>query len=350
MTMVTGRERARLRRPIRIGTVLAGLCLLAVESAGAHHSPALYDLQQTVTLVGSVVRFEWVNPHAYVHMAVDGADEAGAVWQLEAGSPTMMELNGWSAGTLRPGERITVEMSPARNRSRRAGMLLSLRRADGTVLLQRNGAPARQAAPAAVTAADSLAGNWLPATPEFLRFVGPTEEWPLTDRARAALASHTDAENGSQNCVSLSAPFLMAWSDLKQIELRGNTAIVRAALIDAVERVVRIGADAGNTLEPTNQGHSTGRWDGGALVVETTGFSEHASGIRAGVPSSRDKHLTERFELSADRTRLTYSYTLEDPAYLTKPVTGRVEWVHRPDLEYTGYACDREVARRFLAQ
>jgi hypothetical protein len=124
--------------------------------------------------------------------------------------------------------------------------------------------------------------------------------------------------------------------------------IIRAALIDNVERVIHLRDDLPTTPEPTQQGHSVGRWEGGALVVDTTRFLKHASGVRAGVASSRDKHVTERFELSTDRTRLTYSYTLDDPAYLTRPITGSVEWAHRPDLVYTGYACDPGVARRFL--
>lgn len=331
-----------------VRNVLIVACLLVATSAGAHHSPALYDMQKTLTLVGSVVRFQWGNPHAYVYMTVDGSDSA-AVWEVEAGSPTMMELSGWSASTLRAGDRISAEVSPARNPARKAGMLLSLQRADGTVLLRRNGAPLSAAEPALVAAA-SLAGNWLPTTLEFVRFVGPLEGWPLTEPARAALASHVDAQNGSQNCVSLSAPFLMAWSDLKQIELREDAMIIRAALIDNVERMIHLRSDAPALSEPTQQGYSVGRWEGNALAVDTTHFLEHASGVRAGVPSSREKHVTERFELSPDRTRLTYSYTLEDPLYLTAPITGSAEWVHRPDLNYTGYACDPEVARRFLDQ
>ena len=66
------------------------------------------------------------------------------------------------------------------------------------------------------------------------------------------------------------------------------------------------------------------------------------------MPSSPQKHLIERFTPSADRTRLTYSYELEDAEYLSDLVTGSVEWVHRPDLAYTGYECDRAVAGRFL--
>ena len=164
------------------------------------------------------------------------------------------------------------------------------------------------------------------------------------------MTTYTDAKNQVQNCVSLNAPFLMAWPDLKQIEVGDKTTFIRAALIDNTERVVHMNVNAPAGAEPTNQGHSIGRFESGVLVVDTTAFSPHASGIRTGVPSGPGKHLVERFQLSPDRTRLTYSYELEDAEYLTKPVTGSIEWVHRPDLKYVGYKCEPEIARRFLTK
>jgi hypothetical protein len=335
---------------MRTSTLVSAIaCIVTTTGARAHHSPALYDMQNTIVLVGTVARYQWGNPHAYVHISVEASDGADVVWEVEAGSPSMMELSGWSASTLRAGDLIRAEVSPARNPTRKAAILSSLQRADGTVLLRSGGTPLPAPAPAAI-AAGSLSGNWLPASREFVRFVGPLDGWPLTESARAALAKHVDAQNGSQDCVSLSAPFLMAWSDLKQIEVREHEVIVRAALIDDVERVIHLPGGSLPAPAPAQQGRSVGRWEGSALVVDTTDFLEHASGVRAGVPSSRAKRVTERFELSPDRTRLMYSYVLEDPVYLAAPVTGRVEWVHRPDLAYTGYACDPEIARRFLEQ
>jgi hypothetical protein len=322
--------------------------LLGVSFAGgaaAHHSPAIYDLQKTITLTGSVVKYEWSNPHVYV---VIRATQAGAAWEIETGSPTMMERAGWFEHSLRVNDQVIVEVSPAKNSARRVALLSSLRKSDGSFAYRRGSlAPAER--PTSV-AASSLSGNWLPKEPAFVRFLGPTGEWPLTERGRVAQASHTDAKNQSQDCVSLSAPFLMAWSDLKQIEVGSTTTVIRAALIDDVERVIHMSARSHEGAKPTSQGHSIGRFENGVLIVDTTDFSPHASGIRDGVPSGPRKHLVERFQLSSDRTRLTYSYELTDPDYLVKPVTGRVEWVHRPDLRYTRYKCDRELAGRFLAK
>jgi uncharacterized protein DUF6152 len=320
------------------------LALSVVTAANAHHSPAIYDVQRTITLSGSVAKYEWGNPHVYIHVRV--AADADSVWQVEAGSPTVMERSGWSKDSLRVGDQVVVQASPARNSATRLALLGALRTEDGRFSHERGAAPS--ALPSNPVAATSLSGNWLPTAPAFFRFVGQPMDWPLTDKARSALATYTDSQNGSQNCVSLSAPFLMVWHDLKQIEVGEDTTIIRAALIDDVEREVRMHAEAGGGIESTNQGHSIGHWEGEVLIVETTGFLEHASGIREGVASSPQKHLIERFELSPDRTRLTYSYELEDPEYLSRPVTGSVEWVHRPDLTYTGYQCDPDVARRFL--
>ena len=325
--------------------ILLGLSV--ATAAGAHHSPALYDLQKTVTLTGTVVRYEWGNPHVYIFIRPT-SDASGGPWQVETGSPTMMERAGWLKDSLRVSDQVVVEVNPTRNSAHRVALLGSLKKVDGSFAYSRGAlTPAARSNP---VAASSLTGNWLPTTPAFTRFVGPPTEWPLTGKGKAALTTYTDSKNEVQNCVSLNAPFLMTWPDLKQIEVGDKTTVIRAALIDDTERVVHMNVNSHAGARPTNQGHSIGRFEGGVLVVDTTEFSAHASGIRTGVPSGPGKHLVERFQLSPDRTRLTYSYELEDPDYLTTPVTGSVEWVHRPDLTYVGYKCDREIAKRFLAQ
>jgi hypothetical protein len=53
------------------------------------------------------------------------------------------------------------------------------------------------------------------------------------------------------------------------------------------------------------------------------------------VPSSPGKHTVERLTLTADKTRLRYEVTVEDPTYLTGPATLTQQWDHRPDLEFS---------------
>jgi hypothetical protein len=45
-----------------------------------------------------------------------------------------------------------------------------------------------------------------------------------------------------------------------------------------------------------------------------------------------------------------YSFTLEDPEYLARPVSGGGQMSYRPDLELDAIECDRESAQRFLRE
>ena len=102
--------------------LLTLLGLSVATAAGAHHSPALYDLQKTITLAGSVVKYQWSNPHVYIFIR-SASDAGDSPWEIETGSPTMMERAGWLKESLR-------------------------------------------------VAASSLTGNWLPTTSAFVRFIG----------------------------------------------------------------------------------------------------------------------------------------------------------------------------------
>ena len=54
-----------------LGAALAVLVMTA--TTGAHHSTAMYDAQNPVTITGAVKRFEWTNPHAFVYLEVTDA-------------------------------------------------------------------------------------------------------------------------------------------------------------------------------------------------------------------------------------------------------------------------------------
>lgn len=310
--------------------------------AVAHHSAAMFDLTKTVTVEGTVERYEWANPHVYLHLTTSSGP-----WLVEAGSPSMMQRAGWAPDSFAAGNVVTVEANPARN-GRRMGLSVAVRAAGGASLAARVEAAAESTPPA--VPAETIAGNWLP-TPEpaQLPFILPPIAWQLTPNALEAFARFDlAADNPGTDCVALQAPFQMVWPELKSIELAGQTVIVRSALNASVERVVHLDQTTHEGAPFTNDGHSIGTLNDGVLVVDTRNFTEHPSGTRGGVPSSRQKHLVEHFELSADRTRLTYRFELEDPEYLAAPFLGSATWTHRPDLPYTAEPCDLENARRYL--
>jgi len=85
----------------------AGL-LLVSGPVLAHHGRSNYDMTDTITVKGIVTEFEWVNPHALIH--VDVADETGKVekWVAETNSPNTLSRQGWSRNTVKTGDQITL--------------------------------------------------------------------------------------------------------------------------------------------------------------------------------------------------------------------------------------------------
>ena len=98
------------------------------------------------------------------------------------------------------------------------------------------------------------------------------------------------------------------------------------------------GAPHPKNLDPSFFGHSTGRWDGDSLVVDTVGFNERFWLTREGIPHTEFLHLTERFTRT-DYNTLKYEATVDDPGAYTKPWTGGwlIRW--QPDDEMYEYLC-----------
>jgi hypothetical protein len=82
----------------------------------AHHSFAMFDFSNTVTMAGTVKEFRWTNPH--VILLVTGAPQGGAadeVWSLELTSPGNLTRVGWSRLSFKPGDPVAVELNPLRD-------------------------------------------------------------------------------------------------------------------------------------------------------------------------------------------------------------------------------------------
>jgi hypothetical protein len=65
-------------------------------------------------------------------------------------------------------------------------------------------------------------------------------------------------------------------------------------------------------------GHSTAKWEGDALVVDTVGINPRSWLDTAGHEHSDKLHLTERFEKITD-DHVRYTATFDDPVFFTRP-------------------------------
>ena len=110
-------------KKIAAGVLAIGACLASFSSfqVGAHHAfGAEFDPNRPLLLKGPVVKVEWVNPHAWIHL--EHTTEAGdkEVWMVEGGTPNTLLRRGLNKRSLLPGTYIIVDGYQSKDRSKRA--------------------------------------------------------------------------------------------------------------------------------------------------------------------------------------------------------------------------------------
>jgi uncharacterized protein DUF6152 len=118
---------------IRSVAAVLALILLTAGSLLAHHSFAMFDHTRTLTLRGSVTKFQWTNPHAYLEMDVTDAKGVVTHFSIECTSINMMQRAGWRSNMIKAGDKVKAIVSPLINGDP-AGLLLELTLPDGKVL------------------------------------------------------------------------------------------------------------------------------------------------------------------------------------------------------------------------
>lgn len=106
-----------MKKTVLICVVVSIVCLAKPIPAWAHHGYAAYDETKTLSLKGTVTDYELANPHST--MSFDVKDENGKVenWVAEAGHIRLMQDEGWTRTTLKPGDVVTFFFHPAKNGS-----------------------------------------------------------------------------------------------------------------------------------------------------------------------------------------------------------------------------------------
>jgi len=94
-----------------IAGAVAGALSVAVAggAAWAHHAfAAEFDGKAPVLLRGKVTRVEWINPHAWVHIAAQNPDGTTTAWMVEGGTPNTLLRAGIDRNSLKTGTEIIV--------------------------------------------------------------------------------------------------------------------------------------------------------------------------------------------------------------------------------------------------
>lgn len=97
--------------------IAAALLVLIAPGIFAHHSfTAEFDADRPITIVGTVYKVEWSNPHVWFYINVFD-EETGEVsnWGVELPAPTVLQGRGWGPDSLVIGDEVKVDGFMARS-------------------------------------------------------------------------------------------------------------------------------------------------------------------------------------------------------------------------------------------
>lgn len=115
--------------------------LISTAPVRAHHAAqAQFDVNQTITLEGTCLRFAWINPHAYMDLSVEDESGEATTWRLETVAPAALRRAGLARGSgaikcspIGGGDTYVMRGFPARDGSEIA-LVVDLKLPDGRII------------------------------------------------------------------------------------------------------------------------------------------------------------------------------------------------------------------------
>jgi len=122
-------------------SALVAVALSTAVVAGHHSFAAEYNANDQVTLVGTITKVEWTNPHTWFF--IDVKDPQGEVvnWAIEGGAPTVLYREGWKPTSLKAGDQVTVTFALAKDKSKKQGNAYQFKLPDGRCVFAGSSGP-----------------------------------------------------------------------------------------------------------------------------------------------------------------------------------------------------------------
>ena len=99
----------------------------------AHHSRAMFDDKNPIELKGTVVEWQFSNPHVFIILNVSDENGVSTQWTLEGLGPNTIYRQGWTPNSFQTGDKIIVTVDPLFSGGR-GGSYHDVRWDDGTVI------------------------------------------------------------------------------------------------------------------------------------------------------------------------------------------------------------------------
>jgi len=220
--------------------------------------------------------------------------------------------------------------------------------------------------PRAANGKPNLSGTWLPDVdppPEGELFVEVDQPFPrhiidimadlkpgeveMTPWAAALFEQRLergDLDSPIANCKPWGVPLLTANIIPYKIVQMPDLIIILNEQDTVFRQIFLDGRQPVDDPLPRWMGYSTGRWDGDALIVDTTGIIEDSWLDAIGHPHSENLHVIERFR-RRDTGHLEIETTIDDPDAYAQLFTYTVTAKIMPDDDLLEYFCtDNELS------
>ncbi len=122
-----------MNKMLAVAAVVA-VSLAVSAPTSAHHSFAMFDQSKESELKdATVVDWQWTSPHAWLYVIVPNGQDEPDKYSVEAANPGQLRRDGFSKGSMSPGDKVTVYMAPLKN-GEKGGALHAVILPDGKML------------------------------------------------------------------------------------------------------------------------------------------------------------------------------------------------------------------------
>jgi len=213
----------------------------------------------------------------------------------------------------------------------------------------------RGVSPATAQMMPNLTGAWVPfnpgrgsdptlAPPPASPIILKPEYAAAYEARRQADAAATKRGEPPASAAVLCSPYGMprmmsvATYPIEILQTPGQITIITEAFSEVRRIYLNQPQQPVDEVPPGYYGHSVGRWEGEALMVDTVGIKESVPGY-SNLPHSSRMRITERFRLvSADA--LLNQVVIEDPVVLEKPVIYTLAYRRMPGYKMVEFICE----------
>ena len=158
------------------------------------------------------------------------------------------------------------------------------------------------------------------------------------DRIAAELAGKPLLNNKSQ-CLPAGFPHMMLAANypIQILQTPGQVTMIFEE--DSRYRLIMLDQKHPDDLDLSYNGHSTGKWEGNTLVVDSVGFNGKAWLDPGGHVATEKLHVIERITRT-EPNLIQYEFTIDDPGAYTKPWGWGYPLYGHPDWEIIEYVCN----------